>query len=96
MKDAKTPTARPEFSHLSELEIGAALANMRGGPIVAEVTRLSLEYAVHSLASIDGSSPTRSGCLTVRLRCPIERISFRLCMAFLTEMGASTTVVTIN
>ena len=66
------PAARPEFMHIAEAEIWAALKNDDGGPIAAEVTRLVIELAKRSNARAKNEPATG---MQARARCPIERVA---------------------
>jgi hypothetical protein len=72
MDDDNMPPARPEFVHVSEAEVWAAIENDNGGPIVAEATRLAMELA----RRLKDRAENRPGCgMQVRPRCPIERVT---------------------
>jgi hypothetical protein len=65
------PPARPEFIHVSEGEVWAAIENDDGGPIVAEATRLAMELVKRLRARAENVPECG---VQVRVRCPIERV----------------------
>jgi len=66
------PAARPEFVHISEAAVWAAIEHDDGGPIAAEVMRLGIEIAKRLKARAE-QEPERG--MQVRARCPIERVA---------------------
>jgi hypothetical protein len=66
------PAARPEFVHVSQAEVCAAIENDGGGPIVAEVIRLAMELSKRLKARTENEPECG---IQVRARCPIERVA---------------------
>ena len=71
--DDDMPAARPEFAHVSEAAVWAAIENDDGGPIAAEVTRLVIELSKRRLKARAENKPDRG--MQVLARCPIERVA---------------------
>lgn len=77
-EDHDMPAARPEFVHVSEAEVWAAIENDDGGPIEAEVTRLVIEMA----RRLKAHAKNEPECgMQVRPRCPIERVAVSMMSA---------------
>lgn len=85
------PAARPEFTHLSEAEVRAAVA-FDDGPIAAEVTRLVAEHTIRLKACADRNTHAPGVLLKVRVCCPIERIA----VLMLADAAAGVSLVTLN
>ena len=70
------PTARAEFTDLSETEVWRAIrGEPDSSPITAEVARLAIEYLASFKAHFTkrGYSPPRR--LRIEVRCPIEKVA---------------------
>jgi hypothetical protein len=90
-QDDVMPAARPEFTHLSEAEVLAALAG-DGGPVVAEVGRLIAEHTKRLKARADREKPAPGVLVKIETRCAIERVAVLMMARF----GAGVSVVTVN
>jgi hypothetical protein len=88
-EDDDMPAARPEFTHLSEADVWAAV-DSDDGPIAAEVTRLVAEHTIRLKACAARNAAAPGVLLKVRTRCPIERVA----VFMMAEAGVS--LVTVN
>lgn len=85
------PAARPEFTHLSEAEVLAAL-DSEGGPVVAEVGRLIAEHSKRLKARAERERPAPGVLVRIETHCAIERVAVLMMASF----GAEVSVVTVN
>ena len=78
------PSARPEFTKLSEAEVWEAIDGDTYGenPITAEVTRLVARYTVRFKACVGRHGNVPPHILLVQVRWPIERVAVLLLVGF--------------
>jgi hypothetical protein len=86
------PAARPEFIHVSEAEVWAAIDNDPDGRVAAEVTRLIAQHTMRLKACVDQNRSMPGVLLQIRVRCPIERVA----VLMMADAGIGVGLVSLN
>lgn len=86
------PKANPEFIHLSEREVWAALGAPENGPAVeAEVMRLVVSFfdRYTSYVEANGLQSLPPQMMHITTRCPIERVAVLIMVRYVLTTGES-------